>query len=273
MLLKKSVSVLNMPRRFRRKPRMGARRPKRFTKRRTTHRRHRRDAPTRTISKQIGGFPERYFCKFRYTGDNNMPATSTTAYFTWAGDKTHTIGPSVNGGSITTGAPPGIHYLYGSSTGSATAPYQSVRVWGSAIKIRYTPTSAGPTQLDCVLFPSLLPASDPTLTAYGASSLQVVSGQPFAKTRTIVGGETNKPLFMKHMMNLRRIHGIKHKAAAEALFINSIDTENENGSTWYWNFHIFGDGGMNLTGRITYEIVIFCEFFNRTSLLTATVPT
>lgn len=228
--------------------------------------------PTRIISKQLGGFPDRYFCRLKATGAFT-PSAATSHYITWIGNSLMKSGVSVNGGSITAANTAGAKYLLGLPGAPASAPYAAYRIWGSSIKIKSSQATSTLTaqQLDYVLNPSLSAASEPSDAGYGTSTLSVTADQPFAKTKSMVVNNTGKPLFFKQFISLRRIFGIKYKAAIEG-DNNFVAATLVEATPFYWNLHIYGDGSTNISPRVEFEIVYYVEFFERTNLLSTAAP-
>lgn len=263
-----------MPRKFRSKPKTGGRRTRRRFKRKSMRRRKaRRDAPTRIVTRQMGGFPDRYFCRVKCANNETQVTATLAAYWSWIGNGVAVgAGPSKQGSSYENNYCAGVSYLLGNAGDKpALAPYILCRVWASSIKISYTPTSSGPATVSMVVFPGINDArnigSGATSAAFG-----VTSEQAYAKTRSGPGNQTSKPMVIKSFMSTRKIYGY-HKAAIEGNpnFYHSYNT-NPN-SLWFWNMYIYGDGTTTpLSGNVTFEIIYYCEFFARSNQFASAAP-
>lgn len=254
------------------------RRPKRrFIKRKFGAKRRyikrKRDSPTKVVTKTLGGFPDRFFCKLKTIGEFT-PAASVSGYISW---HSNSFGPNnaqnVNNTGYNSIYPSGLKFLLGASTDNpAVAPYGSYRIWGSVIKVRYTPTGAGPVALTCCLFPSYGPNDD--APSIGASTLSTIGEQPYVKVGRVNGNNTGRGLLMKHMISTRRMSGLKHKAAIEGNqgFVGIVGTPPLAANLTHWNFYIFGDSATNLTGRVEWELIQYIELFDRNCPYTSQPP-
>lgn len=263
-----------MPRKFRSKPRTGGRRTRRRFKRKSMRRRKaRRDAPTRVVTKVLGGFPDRYFCRLKaVNAETQVSLISSTTFWSFYGNSIATgVGPSKQGGAYEANVPAGVQYLLGTATDEpAHAPYIFCRVWGSSIKISYTPTPDGPTVVTMVVFPALIAAKD--ISPSGSTTgFNVTGEQAYSKIRQGPGAQTSKPMIIKSFMSTRKIFGL-HKAAVEGNpNFYHFSTTNPP-SPWFWNLYIYGDGSTNLSGSLNYEITYYVEFFGRSNQLSSALP-
>jgi len=232
----------------------------------------RRDMPTRLICRQPGGFPDRYFARLKVVGQNTLVA-AVNNYIAWnfaTITQPNAFGPNINNGGFQTNYPSGVSMLISNpGTAANVAPYSQYRVHGCTMTVKINPGSSGPQMITAVLVPSTR-----SISSYGAStSYPQLAEQAHSVTRSVSGNQTNRPLYIKKFISSRRLLGIKHKAAYEALQSQWGGYNTQPSTGLYHNLYLSGDGTTNLVGLFEWEAIVFVEFFNRNSDLSTAAPT
>jgi len=255
-------------------PKFVRRKLAKFTKRKAKRakrmfRKKQKDFTTKVVTKVLGGFPERYFCKLRASGSGPL-TVATSGYLAWRGNGIGNLsGPAVNGGTYASNYPSGLTYFIGNMADQPpVAPYYNYIVHASSLRVRLAPSDIGANN-PSIINVALLPMNqDPR--ALGAQQWGIVSEQPRIKAKSISGNNTAHPLVIKNFRTTTRQLGFNLNYTGNSNLLGGYNTSPQD--LWWWGLYVTGDGTNNLNASIEWEVTYYVEFLNRSSLFSTNAP-